>query len=169
VGLWTPIAERKRNHKPRFVDTCLIKQARALVLLQKLFGSCHTCITQLGSPAQVRMRKREKLCGVSTPLLCSGSLVSLSVWTDWSTVSTRTREQREPFISFILFPTTVVSPTLLSFFPSPTLLLFSFSHITAVLVIYFIRGQSLTLGSFLFQMLGNSETGVDLCSRCRYA
>jgi len=160
VGLWTPIAERKRNHKPRFVDTCLIKQARALVLLQKLFGSCHTCITQLGSPAQVRMRKREKLCGVSTPLLCSGSLVSLSVWTDWSTVSTRTREQREPFISFILFPTTVVSPTLLSFFSSPTL---------AVLVIYFIRGQSLTLGSFLFQMVGNSETGVDLCSRCRYA
>lgn len=126
VGLWTLIAERKRNHTLRSVDTCPIKQARALVLLQ---SSCLEAVIHVlhnWDPQHkcVQEREKEKLCGDSTPPLCSGSLVSLSVWTDWSTVSTRTREQRKPFISFILSPTTVVSPTLLiSFFLLPLLLL----------------------------------------------
>ncbi len=84
-------------------------------------------------------KEREKLRSVSSPQLCSASLVSLSVWTDWSTVSTRTREQREPFISFILSQTTVVSSTLLfSFFP--------LSHYCCSRD--FVRGQSLTVALF---------------------
>lgn len=140
MGLKTPVAKKKSTNHHKYPWTHV---ARALVLQQ---GSCleavihvlhnwnpqHKCV-------RGREREREKLRSVSTPLFCSGSLVSLSVWTDWSTVSTRTREQREPFISFILSLTTVVSPTLLlSFFP------FSYSCCSSD----FVRGQSLTVTLF---------------------
>lgn len=140
------------SHTARSVDTCTIKQARALVLIQ---SSCLEAVTHVlhnWDPQHkcVWEREREKLRSVSSPPLCSGSLVSFSVWTDWSTVSTRTREQREPFTSFILSQTTVVSPTLLlSFFP--------LSHYCCSRD--FVRGQSLTVALFI----AKAVISVDIC------
>lgn len=114
------------SHTARSVDTCTIKQARALVLLQ---SSCLEAVIHVlhnWDPQHKCVRKRERNY-VVFPLLHS----VLGPWwaSQYGLTGALCRQepgkQREPFISFILSPTTVVSPTLLlSFFSFLPLLLF---------------------------------------------
>lgn len=134
---WHP-RPRVRSNKPELL--CYSKVAVLEAVIR---------VTQLGSPSEMCVRKRERaLMSVSTLSLCSGSPVSLSVWTDCSTVSTRTHGTKK-------LSSAVFSLQLLLYFLFPLLL-------------WLCQRAETNCSSFLSydHVLQKCDTDVHLCSRC---